>query len=191
LVSLRIGGRYTMVFFMLTGYLQGCRCSSGIRRGSMNVNALSNPVSRSRGITLVEILLVISLLVILLSFAMPTVGNATARAELKATVENVQYSVAAARNVARLTESSLALNIESSPAENVQRITFSRPQEHQGEQGGTQGLDLQEYRLPEGVLLVSEHEQFVFDPRGLVGEAGRIMLVSAADESISATIEVE
>lgn len=167
----------------------------------MNVNALSNPVSRSRGITLVEILLVISLLVILLSFAMPTVGNATARAELKATVENVQYSVSAARNVARMTESSLALNIESSPAENVQRITFSRPEEHQdvngqaahgqGAQEGTQGLGLQEYRLPEGILLVSEHEQFVFDPRGLVGEAGRIMLVSAADESISATIDVE
>jgi Tfp pilus assembly protein FimT len=162
----------------------------------MNVNALSNPVSRSRGITLVEILLVISLLVILLSFAMPTVGNATARAELKATVENVQYSVAAARNVARMTESSLALNIESSPAENVQKITFSRPQERQsalgqGAQGEAQGLGLQEYRLPEGILLVSEHEQFVFDPRGLVGEAGRIMLVSAADESISATIDVE
>jgi Tfp pilus assembly protein FimT len=167
----------------------------------MNVNALSNPVSRSRGITLVEILLVISLLVILLSFAMPTVGNATARAELKATVENVQYSVAAARNAARMTESSLALNIESSPAENVQKITFSRPQGHkgahgqgahgQGAQGGAHGLGLQEYRLPEGILLVSEHEQFVFDPRGLVGEAGRIMLVSAADESISATIDVE
>lgn len=183
-----------MVFFMLTGYLQGC--SSRIRRGSMNVNALSNPVSRSRGITLVEILLVISLLVILLSFALPTVGNATARAELKATVENVQYSVAAARNVARMTESNLALNIESSPAENVQKITFSRPPEHQGAHGpgaraGTHGLGLQEYRLPKGVLLVAEHQQFVFDPRGRVGEAGRIMLVSAADESISATIDVE
>jgi competence protein ComGC len=157
----------------------------------MNVNALSNPVSRSRGITLVEILLVISLLVILLSFAMPTVGNATARAELKATVENVQYSVAAARNVARMTESSLALNIESSPAENVQKITFSRPQEHPGARGGVHGLGLQEYRLPEGILLVTEHQQFVFDRRGLVGEGGRIMLVSAADESISATIDVE
>lgn len=178
-----------MVFFMLTGYLQGC--SSRIRRGSMNVNALSNPVSRSRGITLVEILLVISLLVILLSFALPTVGNATARAELKATVENVQYSVAAARNVARMTESNLALNIESSPAENVQKITFSRPPEHPGARGGADGLGLQEYRLPKGVLLVAEHQQFVFDPRGRVGEAGRIMLVSAADESISATIDVE
>jgi prepilin-type N-terminal cleavage/methylation domain-containing protein len=157
----------------------------------MNVNALSNPVSRSRGVTLVEVLLVISLLVILLSFAMPTVGNATARAELKATLENVQYSVAAARNVARMSESSVVMNIESIPAENVQRITFSRPEENRGKQGGTQGLGLQEYRLPTGIRLVSDHERFVFDPRGLVGEAGRITLVSAADEAISSAIDVE
>jgi prepilin-type N-terminal cleavage/methylation domain-containing protein len=167
----------------------------------MNVKALSKPVSRSRGVTLVEILLVISLLVILLSFAMPTVGNATARAELKATLENVHYSVAAARNVARMSESSVAMNIEYSPAENVQKITFSRPEESraadmgpEGEgssQVGTQGLGLQEYRLPAGIRLVSDHERFVFDPRGVVGEAGRIMLVSAADESISSAIDVE
>jgi Tfp pilus assembly protein FimT len=161
----------------------------------MNVNALSKPIFRSRGITLVEILLVISLLVILLSFAMPTVGNATARAELKATLENVQYSVTAARNVARMTESSVAMNIESSPAEDIQKITFSRPPESRVTQGGAQGgvpeLGLQEYRLPAGIRLVSDHERFVFDPRGLVDEAGRIMLVSAADESISSALDVE
>jgi Tfp pilus assembly protein FimT len=165
----------------------------------MNVNALSKPVSRSRGITLVEVLLVISLLVILLSFAMPTVGNATARAELKATVENVRYSVAAARNLARMSESSVAMNIESSPSENVQKITFSRAEESGGTQGGAQmgalgdarGLGLQEYRLPAGIRLVSDQERFVFDPRGLVGEAGRIMLVSAVDESIASAVDVE
>jgi Tfp pilus assembly protein FimT len=157
----------------------------------MNVKALSNPVTRSRGITLVEILLILSLLVILLSFAMPSVGNATARAELKASVENVQYSVSAARNVARMTESSIALNIQSSPADKVQRITFSRPDESPGESKGSQEVGLQEYRLPEGIRLVSDHERFVFDPRGLVGEAGRILLVSAADESISSAVDVE
>ncbi len=157
----------------------------------MNANTLSKPVSRSRGITLVEILLVISLLVILLSFAMPTVGNATARAELKATLENVQYSVAAARNLARMSESSVAMNIESSPAENVQKITFSRPEQSHGSQGGAQGLGLQEYRLPAGIRLVSDHERFVFDPRGLVGEAGKIMLVATTDESIASAIDIE
>jgi competence protein ComGC len=153
----------------------------------MNVKALSNPVNRSRGVTLVEILLILSLLVILLSFAMPSIGSATARAELKATVENVQYSVSAARNVARMTESSVALNIQSSPADKIQTITFSRPEESMG----APGVGLQEYRLPEGIRLVSDHERFVFDSRGLVGEAGRILLVSAADESISSAVDVD
>jgi competence protein ComGC len=153
----------------------------------MNVKALSNPVTRSRGVTLVEILLILSLLVILLSFAMPSIGSATARAELKATVENVQYSVSAARNVARMTESSVALNIQSSPADKIQKITFSRPEESMG----ALGVGLQEYRLPEGIRLVSDHERFVFDSRGLVGEAGRILLVSAEDESISSAVDVD
>jgi Tfp pilus assembly protein FimT len=156
----------------------------------MNVNAPSIPVFRSRGITLVEILLVISLLVLLLSFALPTVGNTTARAELKATLENVQYSIGAARNAARLTESSVALNIESS-ADRVQKITFSQPEESRRTRGDTNGLHLQEYRLPEGVRLESEIDQFVFDARGLVHEPGRILLVSVADESISSAIDIE
>jgi hypothetical protein len=45
--------------------------------------------------------------------------------------------------------------------------------------------------LPEGIRLVSDHERFVFDPRGLVDESGRILLVSAADESISSAVDVE
>ena len=53
----------------------------------------STPPNRSKGITLVEILLIIALLVILLSFAMPSVGGAAAKAEMTATVENVQHSM--------------------------------------------------------------------------------------------------
>jgi competence protein ComGC len=126
----------------------------------MNVKALSNPVTRSRGITLVEILLILSLLAILLSFAMPSVGNATARAELKASVENVQYSVSAARNVARMTESSIALNIQSSPADKVQRITFSRPEKAGESRGRRVGL-----RIPLREVSVLSTMAHVFDPR--------------------------
>jgi type II secretory pathway pseudopilin PulG len=159
----------------------------------MNVNGLSNPVFRSRGITLVEILLVISVLVILLSFAMPSVGSATASAELKATFENVQYSIGAARNVARMTESSVSLNIlssgGSSTTDPVQTITFSRPAENGDAAAG--GPDLQDYRLPAGIRLMADREAYVFDGRGLVSEPGRILLVSDADESLTSTIEIE
>jgi prepilin-type N-terminal cleavage/methylation domain-containing protein len=156
----------------------------------MKINALSNPFSRSRGVTLVEILLVVAVLVILLSFAMPSVGNATARAELKAAAENVQYSMDAARNLARMTESSVAVNIETASQPEAtagaesgsggepQRITFSKP-------------EIQDYLLPVGIRLVSDHDHYVFDSRGLVLEPGRVTLLSATDESISSAIDIK
>jgi Tfp pilus assembly protein FimT len=163
----------------------------------MNVNSFSNPVIRSRGITLVEILLVISVLVVLLSFAMPSAGSASARAELKAAFENVQYSIGAARNVARMTETSVSLDILSSGSSSglapatgaVQTLSFSRPA--QSGEAATAGPDLQDYRLPEGVRLVADRDAYVFDERGLVSEPGRILLVSSADEELTFTIEIE
>jgi len=150
----------------------------------MKINALSNPFYRSRGVTLVEILLVVAVLVILLSFAMPSVGHATARAELKAAAENVQYSIDAARNLARMTESSVAVNIEpaagaeSGPGGEPQRITFSKP-------------EIQNYLLPADIRLVADHDRYVFDSRGLVLEPGRVLLLSATDESIASAIDIK
>lgn len=155
----------------------------------MNINGLSYPAFRSRGITLVEVLLVISLLVILLSFAMPSVGNATARAELRATHENVEYSISAARNVARMNESAVQLSIETSPDQRVQKITFASPPDS-GRSGAT-GPALQEYRLPEGIRLLADREQYVFDPYGLLSHPGRLMLVSTADDDVTSTIEID
>lgn len=154
----------------------------------MNNNALYHPYSRSRGVTLVEILLVVAVLVILLSFAMPSVGTATARAELKAAVENVQYSIDAARNLARMTESSVTVNIgrASRPeaaagaesSDEPQRIMFSRS-------------EIQDYVLPADIRLVADQDSYVFDSRGLVLEPGRVTLLSAADESISAALDIK
>lgn len=150
----------------------------------MKINALSNSIYRSRGVTLVEILLVVAVLVILLSFAMPSVGNATTRAELKAATENVQYSIDAARNLARMTESSVAVNIEaaagaeSGSGGEPQRISFSEP-------------EIQDYFLPAGIRLVADHDRYVFDSRGLVLEPGRVLLLSATDESITSAIDIK
>ena len=77
----------------------------------MNVQKHCNPPARCHGITLVEILMVIALLVIILSFALPSVGSMTARAEMQAAVENVEYSIDTARKLARLTESPVALEL--------------------------------------------------------------------------------
>jgi type II secretory pathway pseudopilin PulG len=152
----------------------------------MNVRMSSNPAVRARGITLVEILLVLSLLVILLAFALPSSGSATARAEMQAAVENLEYSVDTARNVARLAESDIILEIATPSGEAAQRIRFSRStlRPRQG------GPEIPEYLLPEGIRAVSTQKRFVFDARGLVEQPGRIVLVSRDDDSITSTIEI-
>jgi len=153
----------------------------------MNVRMSSYPAVRARGITLVEILLVVSLLVILLAFALPSSGSATARAEMQAAVENLEYSVDTARNVARLGESGIALEIETPSDEATQRIRFS----HATLRPRKRGPEIPEYLLPEGIKLVSTQDRFVFDARGLVQQPGRIVLVSRIDDSISSTIEID
>jgi competence protein ComGC len=152
----------------------------------MRVQLPSNPAVRARGITLVEILLVISLLVILLAFALPSSGSAIARADMKAALENLEYSVDTARNVARLTEAGIVLNIESTDGDKAQRIHFSRVAKRPDK--GIPGIP--EYLLPEGIMLVSARERFVFDPRGMVVQPGRIVLVSRVDDAITSTVEI-
>jgi len=143
--------------------------------------------ARARGITLVEILLALSVLIILVAFALPAAGTATARADLEAALENLDYSVGTARNVARLTESSISIRIEPTSGTEAQVITFSQA----GEASGKQLPDIPQYRLPESVQLVSDQERYVFNSRGLVESPGRILLVSRADDEITATLDID
>ena len=143
--------------------------------------------ARARGITLVEILLALSVLIILVAFAVPAAGTASARADLKAALENLDYSVGTARNVARLTESSITITIEPPSGDTAQVITFSRAEKASGKQVP----DIPEYRLPESIEVVSDQERYVFNARGLVESPGRILLVSRADDEITATLDID
>jgi len=152
----------------------------------MNVRKLTHPRARARGITLVEILLVIGLLVLLAGFALPSFGTASAKAEMKAALENLEYSVGTARNVARLTESSISLDIVEAPGTSSQRITFSQS----GRGAGEGGPNIPDYLLPESIEMVSDQQRFVFDARGLVDQPGRITLVSRADDSVRTELAI-
>jgi Tfp pilus assembly protein FimT len=152
----------------------------------MSVHKLNHSITRCRGITLVEILLVIGLVVLLAGFALPSFGTATARAEMKAALENLEYSIGTARNVARLTDSSVSLNIVEGPDAAKQRITFSQT----ARGAANRGPDIPDYLLPEGIELVAEQRQFIFDARGLVDQPGTIVLVSREDANISNTLEI-
>jgi Tfp pilus assembly protein FimT len=142
--------------------------------------------SKAKGITLIEILLVLGLLAILMSFAVPSVSGAVSKAEMKSTLENIQYSLQVARRTARMTETEVSMHISPAEQETTQTITFSSP----GKGGTSNHLQIQDFTLPAEIVLISDHDAFRFDGRGLVEEPGRILLVSRVDESITSTIEI-
>ena len=143
--------------------------------------------SKIKGITLIEILLVLGLLAILASFAVPSMSGAVGKAEMKSTLENIQYSLQTARRMARMTETEVSMHISPAEQEITQTITFWSP----GKGGASNKLQIQDFTLPPDIVLISDQESFKFDERGLVEEPGRIILVSKVDESITATIEID
>ena len=153
----------------------------------MNNRLHRNPAPPSKGVTLIEILLALGLLIILMSFAMPSVSEAVGKAEMKSTLENVQYSLQAARRTARMTETVVSMNISSSGQETTQTISYSSP----GKNGAGSDLRLQDFKLPPEVVLISDHDSFLFNERGQVENPGRILLVSTLDESVTSTLSVK
>ena len=148
-----------------------------------------NSKNHCQGITLIEILVILGFLAILASFAVPSISTATARADMRAASENLQYSIQSARNTARMTESKVTMNIlEEEQGEQGQRVTFAV-----SEQGlkalGQAGL--QDDRLPVDIKLVSDYSSFEFDGRGIVENPGVITLVSRMDESLFTSFEVK
>lgn len=150
----------------------------------MNRLISSRHSEHQRGITLIEILLCVSVLIVLVSFALPSVSGAALKSEMKATAENVEHSIHSARNLARLNEKPIAVHFESVPYD---RITFSAP----GSRRTDPSEALQEYRLPEGIELIALRESLVFDARGLIDAPARITLVSRADTTVSHTFDVD
>jgi len=152
----------------------------------MNTRQLRHPASHSKGITLIEILMAAGLLVVLLSFAVPSFSGAAIRAEMNSAAENVRYSIQMAQRAARSTETSVAMNISRPSPGSAQIISFSSP----GKSETVSDLQMQEYSIPDQIELVSDQASFVFDNRGLVQNPGSIMLVSSVDESVTSSIDV-
>ena len=146
---------------------------------------LSTPRSRNRGITLIEILIVIGVLTLFLSFAIPSMGTASSRAELRAAVENVSHSLAAARNIARSGESGITVNIPVA-SEGAQMISLTA-----ADGKPNRLLDqLQPYNLSAEIIAISDQDEFVFDQRGLVENPGQILLVARSDDTVKSVITV-
>ena len=143
---------------------------------------------RCQGITLIEILLVMGLLVIIASFATPLLSSATTKAEMRAVAENIQYSIRIAQNTARMTETGVILNVHSDPASDRHHISYSVSDKALSALGQA---GMQEYKLDSDFILTSDYASYEFDGRGVVKNPGQIVLTARGDESITTIFKVE
>lgn len=146
------------------------------------------PPARSRGITVVEVLIVIAVFLILVSFAIPSINVGTAKADLITATEQFEYSVRLARNTARSTESEVTLQIQ--PATESEGAVIRFVTENSRETALRQ-LAHQFEELNPAVLVQSEHARFVFDERGMVREPGQVILAARDDSTLAEILNIQ
>jgi Tfp pilus assembly protein FimT len=142
----------------------------------------------NRGITLIEILLFASIMVILVSFASASFSGATDRTELRAATEHLDFSIRSARNTARMAESEVQMHVLTDSMTGENRVTFTLSEAAAKKLGQS---SLQEYLLDESLRIVSDQTTFSFDGRGIVEKPGQITLLVRNDESIRNSLIVE
>jgi prepilin-type N-terminal cleavage/methylation domain-containing protein len=152
----------------------------------MKIKQFRHSAHHSKGVTLIEILMAVGVLVILVSFAMPSVSDAAIKAEMSAAAENVRYSLQMTRKAARRTESEWTMHVSPATGDSVQTITFTAADDRVNDQG----IQIQDFTLPGGIALISNQDSFVFDRRGLVRHPSRVLLVSREDENVTTVIEI-
>jgi Tfp pilus assembly protein FimT len=143
---------------------------------------------QSRGFGVLEILIGLGVLLVVLAFASPSLSQATAKAELKAAVENMDLSVRMARSTARQLETDVIMHLETNPLDKPCSVTFSIPQENA--RTGSNSV-LQDYQFPPGVRLESNVRSVRFDKRGMVESTTLLMLVSNQNEDLNERLVIE
>lgn len=135
-----------------------------------------------KGLTTVEIILVVAMIGISFSFSASFANRAPARVELTAAEEQVQDALRIARNLSRSSESSLTLSLSRQSDDQGYRISIGPPEEKRTRRNL---IDVPVIELPANVVVLSENMTFVFDHRGLVEPTGSIDLRvgDAADET--------
>jgi Tfp pilus assembly protein FimT len=143
---------------------------------------------RCQGVTLVEILIVMGMLVMLLGFAVPSFTDISVQAKMRAANENLQFALNTARKAARVKESAVRMSVVELPGERGHRISFSFV-EPKGR--GLYELDIQDFEIDKKIDIVSTFPSYEFDKRGVVKAPGRIKLISMVDKSFTNRVIIE
>ena len=141
-----------------------------------------------RGVSVLEVLIGLGLLVVLLSFATPSLSGATAKAELKASVENMEFSIRAARTTARQLNTDVIMHVQQGRHEKHHSVSFSMPALAPTSDLSTM---LQTFTFPENIRLVSSEDSIRFDFHGMVDVPVQILLVSSQDDAVNQRLLIQ
>lgn len=144
--------------------------------------------ARARGISVVEILMMLGVLAVIAAFASTSFGNATNRAELQAAAEGMNFSIQGARSTARELETEVIMHLETNRPDKQNSVSFSFP--NRNAELGSSALP-QEFLFPENVLLVTAETSIRFDSRGLVATPVQLRLVSKIDERVNQSMLIQ
>jgi prepilin-type N-terminal cleavage/methylation domain-containing protein len=141
---------------------------------------------RSPGFSIIEILIALGVLVVFLAFATPSLKSASARTELRAAVENLQFSVRTARNTARQLETDVVMHFNTDPLDERNSVTFALPP------GKVKpSALLQDFQFSPAIRLVSDTSSLHFDSRGMLDRPVQIVLVANQHEDVNRTLVIE
>lgn len=132
----------------------------------------------ARGVTVIEVLIMISVIAVLIVFAAPMVGSAFSTTEVDEAVRITEKSVREARALARLYRTDVYVKIESSD-NRAPSITVSMPSRHQHVDVGQRN---EEFALPGQVQVLSGDALLQFNAEGEVDLPAMVMLASRVDQ---------
>ena len=136
----------------------------------------------AQGISILEILIIVSLLVVVAAFASPSLNRVHAKADLRTAVGQVESSILIARQTARTLNSNVIMRLHVSKRDKQNSISLAVPAIE--EPSDLVALP-QATVLPEGIRLVTSQRTVVFDARGGVEAPVYFSLVSMNDEAVT------
>ena len=142
----------------------------------------------AQGVSILEILIVVSLVVVILAFASPSLNRVNAKADLATAVEQVGSSILVARQTARTLNTSVVMRLHASKRDKQNSISLAVPALEQPPQGVALP---QETLLPEGIRLVTSQRTVLFDAQGEVDAPVYFSLVSTRDEAVTERMLIE
>lgn len=147
----------------------------------------SSSTSKIRGITLVEVLIVLGMMAVILTFFANSFTRATNKADLLVAAEGVNFSVQSARNMARQLETEVIMHLNTATSGENHSIDFSYPDRNEALNSGNL---LQEFVLPADIHLMTDESAIHFDARGLVEKPTDLLLISQTEESMQEIVLV-